>query len=198
MEKRLESICVFCGSREGKRPRYVKEAQHLGRLLVQRNIRLVYGGGSIGLMGKIADAVLEEGGYVVGVIPEKLAHKEIVHQGAQEMHIVDTMHTRKAKMATMSDAFIAMPGGYGTFEELFEVITWAQIGIHQKPIGLLNVEGYFDALLQFIDHAIAEGFVHADHRRLIVSAAQPDDLLEALGAYQGASSILKLMEIEQT
>jgi uncharacterized protein (TIGR00730 family) len=198
MEKRFEKICVFCGSREGKRPRYVEEAKHLGRLLAQREIHLVYGGGSIGLMGTIADAVIAEGGHVIGVIPEKLAHKEIVHQGAQEMHIVDTMHTRKAKMATLSDAFIAMPGGYGTFEELFEVITWAQIGIHKKPIGLLNVEGYFDALLQFIDHSIAEGFVHPDHRALIVSATDPQSLLDALDTYQGASSILKLMELEQT
>ncbi|MCB9639898.1 MAG: TIGR00730 family Rossman fold protein [Myxococcales bacterium] len=198
MGRQFGKICVFCGSREGARESYVQKARRLGQLLAEQGAGLVYGGGSIGLMGTIADAVLASGGHVVGVIPETLARREIMHSQAQEMLVVDTMHTRKAKMASLADAFIAMPGGYGTFEELFEIITWAQLGIHQKPIGLLNVDGYFDALLTFVDHAIAEGFVHKEHRNFIVSAEEPETLLEALASYKGAPSILKIMELDQT
>jgi hypothetical protein len=156
----------------------------MGRLLVQRGLTLVYGGGSVGLMGVIADAVLAAGGDVVGVIPQMLATKELLHDGVPQMHVMASMHARKARMEQLSDAFVAMPGGYGTFEELLEIVTWAQLGIHRKPIGLLNVAGYFDPLVQFFDHAIREGFIKPKHRQLVMVADQPDALLDALVQYR--------------
>jgi len=179
----MQRLCVFCGSRVGANGLYQQAAAELGRLLVQRGYGLVYGGGHVGLMGVIADAVLQHGGEVIGVIPEAMVVRELAHMGLTHMHVVPSMHARKARMAELSDAFIAMPGGYGTFDELFEIISWALLGIHQKPIGLFNVAGYFDAMLACVEHAIAEGFIAPEHRQLTVSADQPAALLDALAQY---------------
>lgn len=179
----MQRLCVFCGSRVGANGLYQQAAAELGRLLVQRGYGLVYGGGHVGLMGVIADAVLQHGGEVIGVIPEAMVGRELAHTGLTHMHVVPSMHARKARMAELSDAFIAMPGGYGTFDELFEIISWALLGIHQKPIGLFNVAGYFDAMLACVEHAIAEGFIAPEHRQLTVSADQPAALLDALAQY---------------
>lgn len=178
----MHSVCVYCGSKVGRHPEHRRAAQHLGELLAARGLQLVYGGGQVGLMGVIADAVLAAGGTVIGVIPDKLATKELLHPGVQEMHVVRTMHERKAKMTQLADAFIAMPGGYGTFDELFEAITWAQLGYHNKPIGLLNTAGYFDPLLQLVGHAIDEDFISPRHADLITHAAEPEPLLDRLMA----------------
>ncbi len=178
----MHSVCVYCGSKVGKHPEYRRAAQRLGELLAARGLHLVYGGGQVGLMGVIADAVLAGGGRVIGVIPDRLATKELLHPGVQEMHVVATMHERKAKMTQLADAFIAMPGGYGTFDELFEAITWAQLGYHNKPIGLLNTAGYFDPLLQLIGHAIEEQFIATRHADLVIHEAEPERLLDRLTA----------------
>ncbi len=176
----MKRICVFCGSKVGSSGLYCEAAQQLGRLMVGRGLGLVYGGGSVGLMGVIANTVLAAGGEVIGVIPEMLATKELLHEGVRQMHVMASMHSRKARMAELADAFIAMPGGFGTFEELLEMITWSQLGIHRKPVGLLNVAGYYDSLIQFVDHAIAEGFIKEKHRQLIVIADEPAPLLDLI------------------
>ena len=176
----MRNICVFCGSQSGTDLRYRQAAIELGGLLAQRGHGLVYGGGHVGLMGIIADAVLEAGGSVTGVIPRPMTERELAHETVTKLYVVSSMHERKALMASLSDAFIALPGGYGTLEELFEVIAWAQLGIHRKPIGLLNVAGYFDALLSLVDHMIGEGFIKTKHRGLFVTAERPQALLEAL------------------
>lgn len=173
----MNRICVFCGSQTGSNPAYERLARDLGLLLVEHNQTLVFGGGSVGLMGVIADAVLEKGGDCIGVIPQKLATKELLHTGVGDMRCVPDMHTRKAQMAHLADAFIALPGGFGTLEELFEVVTWAQLNFHHKPIGLLNAGGYFDHLIQFIDHAIAEKFIHEKYSQLITVSDSPEKLL---------------------
>jgi hypothetical protein len=183
-ESEKRRICVFCGSKTGTNGVYRTAATDLGRVLVERGIGLVYGGGSVGLMGVIADAVLEAGGEVVGVIPERLATKELLHTGVANMHVMASMHARKARMAELADAFIAMPGGFGTFEETLEMITWSQLGIHRKPVGLLNVAGYFDPLVQFFDHAIAEGFIREKHRQLVVVRDEPAALLDELAVHK--------------
>jgi uncharacterized protein (TIGR00730 family) len=180
----LKSVCVFCGSKVGVDDGYREQAALLGRLLAEQGIRLVFGGGSVGLMGVTADAVLESGGQVTGVIPSMLATKELLHTEVTEMHQVDDMHARKALMAELSDAFVALPGGYGTFEELFEIITWAQLGMHEKNIGLLNVADFFDPLVRMIDHAIQEGFIKPKHRDLIIVEERPDALLKRLVEHQ--------------
>lgn len=176
----MQRICVFCGSNPGIREDYRLAAVALGRLLAGAGLGLVYGGGAVGLMGVIADAVLLAGGEVIGVIPQSLAQKEIAHQGLTRLHIVPGMHARKALMAEHADAFIAMPGGFGTLEELFEVTTWAQLGLHDRPVGLLNVAGYYDGLLSFLDHAAAEGLLRPEHRGLIRSSSDPAALLALL------------------
>ena len=176
----LRRVCVFCGSNVGIDAAYKQAAEELGREIARRGWELVYGGGSVGLMGALADAVLAAGGRVTGVIPEMLATKELLHTGATKMHVASTMHARKALMEELADAFVALPGGYGTFEELLEIITWAQLGIHAKPIGLLNVRGFYDGLARFFDHAIGEGFIKQQHRDLIVTAATGSDLLDLL------------------
>ncbi len=177
-------ICVFCGSQSGGSDVYRQETAELGRLLVQQGHSLVYGGGRVGLMGVIADAVLEAGGEVTGVIPEQLATEELLHTGVTAMHRVGSMHERKAQMEQLSDAFIALPGGYGTLEELLEIITWAQLGIHRKNIGLLNMSGYFDGLIQLIEHAIDEKFIRPQHRELLVAAETPAELLSRLVTHE--------------
>lgn len=176
-------MCVFCGSGLGRRPVYRQAAEALGRTLAERGLRLVYGGGRVGLMGAVADAALAAGGEVVGVIPQALATKELAHDGLAELVVVDSMHTRKATMAERSDAFIALPGGYGTFEELCEIITWSQLGLHRKAFGLLNVEGYYDPLLALFDRAVEERFLRPQHRALVLEDDDPGLLLDRLAAH---------------
>ncbi len=173
-------LCVFCGSSKGLRPDYLAAAQALGRTMAERHIELVYGGGNIGLMGAVADAVIGAGGHVIGVIPGALLAREVGHRGLQDLRIVQTMHERKSLMAELSDGFIALPGGLGTFEEFFEIVTWAQLGIHTKPCGILNVAGFFDPLLALVDHAIGEGFIRAEQRALIHTHTQIAPLLDAM------------------
>ena len=175
-------VCVFCGSRSGERPVYAETAVALGTLLAQRGFGLVYGGGNIGLMGLIADAALAAGGEVIGVIPQHLLEREVAHTGLTKLHVVDSMHTRKALMADIADVFVAAPGGFGTLDELCEILTWAQLGLHGKPCGLLNVAGYYDALLAMFDHATREGFLSAQHRQLIVSGNNAQHLIDRLVA----------------
>ena len=170
------SVCVYCGSRLGAQPAYAQAAQALGAAIAARGWRLVYGGGNVGLMGVVADAVLAGGGSVCGVIPESLMRREVGHRGLQELHVVDTMHARKQRMAEESDAFVALPGGIGTFEELFEVWTWQHLGYHDKPVGLLEVAGYWQPLLTFVQRAQAEGFVSAGQAAMLMV----DDRIEAL------------------
>jgi uncharacterized protein (TIGR00730 family) len=176
----LGSVCVFCGSQAGGRPEYVEAARELGALLARRGMRLVYGGGHVGLMGAVADAVLVAGGRVTGVIPQHLMQPEVAHQGLTELLVVDSMHTRKREMAARADAFVVLPGGYGTFEEMFEMVTWLQLQLQSKPIGVLNVEGYYDALLEFLRHAAREGFIRAQHWDLLIVESSPELLLERL------------------
>ncbi|KAM0827760.1 hypothetical protein ACQ4PT_067980 [Festuca glaucescens] len=180
---RFRRICVFCGSSKGKKTSYQDAAVELGKELVARNIDLVYGGGSVGLMGLVSQAVYSGGRHVIGVIPKTLMPREITGETVGEVKEVADMHQRKAEMARQSDAFIALPGGYGTLEELLEVITWAQLGIHEKPVGLLNVDGYYNALLSFIDKAVEEGFIKPTARHIIVLAPTPDELLDKLEEY---------------
>lgn len=180
----MKRICVFCGSNRGVRNEYIEAAQELGEILVKRNLGLVYGGGNVGLMGVIADAVLAEGGEVIGVIPQSLVDCEVAHQNLTKMHIVNSMHERKALMADLSDGFIALPGGMGTFDEFCEILTWAQLGIHQKPCGILNVENYFTPLLKMFDHATDEGFLRDAHRDLVIEATKPEILLDLFKTYQ--------------
>jgi uncharacterized protein (TIGR00730 family) len=177
-------ICVFCGSNSGSRSAYTKAAVDLGRWLAQEKLSLVYGGGRVGLMGSIADAVLEEGGEVIGVIPESLVRREVAHTGLTDLRVVQNMHERKALMAELSDAFVALPGGFGTLDEFCEILTWAQLGLHKKPCGLLNVEGYFDPLLALFDRAVADGFLHPKHRSMLITADDPESLLEEMVKYR--------------
>ena len=176
----MRRICVFCGSSSGTRPEYADAARALARELVARRLGMVYGGGTVGLMGVVADAMLAAGGDVVGVIPHALMAREIGHPGVTALHVVDSMHERKALMADLADAFIALPGGVGTLEEVFEAITWTQLGVHRKPCGLLNVAGFYDGLLQFMDHAWAEGFIKPETRVIVQANADPAALLDSL------------------
>ena len=180
----MKRICVYCGSSIGKRPEYATAAKALGKALVDCNIGLVYGGASVGIMGLIANTVLELGGEVVGIIPQAIADKEIAHTGLTELNVVANMHERKAMMADYSDGFIALPGGMGTLEELFEVLTWAQLGFHQKPCGVLNVEGYYDHLIAFLEHAVDQEYLKSQHFGMLQTATEPDALLELLSRYQ--------------
>jgi len=176
----MKRICVFCGSSVGNKAEYSEAAVTLGGLLARRKITLVYGGGNVGLMGVIADAVLEAGGEVIGVIPHSLAEREIAHDRLTHLHVVDSMHRRKAMMAEMADAFIAMPGGVGTFEEFFEAVTWTQLGLHRKPCGLLNAGGFYTPLAAFIDQAVSEGFIKPVHRAGIIVDDDAERLLDTL------------------
>lgn len=176
----ISTVCVFCGSSSGRNEVYRAAARRMGRLLAEQGIRLVYGGGNNGLMGEIASASLENHGRVIGVIPEALAEKELAHQGVTELHVVRSMHARKAMMAELSDAFVALPGGYGTLEELCEIITWSQLGLHRKPCGILNVDGFFDPLLAQFRQASEFGFIPPKQLQLVVSATAPEELLELI------------------
>jgi uncharacterized protein (TIGR00730 family) len=180
----LQRLCVFCGSSAGFDPIHAQMAGNMGASLAREGIELVYGGGSVGLMGAIADAVLQAGGHVIGVIPRFLATRELLHEGVSDMRITETMHERKALMSELSDAFVALPGGLGTYEELFEVLTWAQLGLHRKPTGLLNTAGYFDPLIAMIDRAIVEGFCRNEHRELFVVDEEPESLLQKLREHE--------------
>jgi uncharacterized protein (TIGR00730 family) len=178
-----ESVAVYCGSNSGNDPAFAAAAMSLGRLLAERGIRLVYGGGHIGLMGAVADAVLDGGGEVHGVITRALEQKEIAHAGLTSLRVTETMHERKAAMADAADAFVMLPGGYGTLDEFFEVLTWAQLGIHAKPCAILDVDGYFDPLRAFLDGAVAAGFVHPSHLDMVIMDADPARLLDRLAGW---------------
>jgi uncharacterized protein (TIGR00730 family) len=194
-------MCVFCGSSDGKQPVYTEQGYALGRAMASRGIGLVYGGGGIGVMGAVANGVLDGGGEVIGVIPHALATKERALQpssGEVEMRVVNTMHERKAMMADLADSFLILPGGFGTFDEMFEIITWAQLGIHRKPIGLLNVAGYFDPMLAMIERAIADGFILPRYRRLFVESSGIDDLFARLQAHEPLESIVQWIEMSET
>ena len=180
----MKRLCVFCGSSAGVRPGYADSARALATELVRRGIGLVYGGGSVGLMGAVADAVLDGGGEVIGVIPGPLASRELAHPNLTELRVVGSMHERKATMAALADGFVALPGGLGTLEETLEILTWSQLGIHRKPVGVLNVEGYYDGLLRFLAHAVREGFVREEHVALVLFADTAAELLDRVAAWQ--------------
>lgn len=180
----MQRVCVFCGSNPGASPAYREAARDVGRALAERGLGLVYGGSRSGTMGVIADAALDAGGKVFGVIPRALVDKEIAHTGLTELQIVETMHERKARMTELADGFVALPGGYGTLDEFFEVVTWAQLGLHRKPCALLNVGGFFDALIAYLDHAVGSGFVREEHRALILVEADPGRLIDRMRAHR--------------
>jgi len=194
---RLSALCVFCGSNPGADPVYAENARRMGQILANRSITAVYGGGRVGLMGALADAVLEAGGRVIGVIPEALKRREVAHQGLTELRVVQTMHERKQIMADLSDGFIAMPGGFGTFEEFCEVLTWSQLGLHTKPCGLLNVKGYYTGLLALFDHALAEQLLHPRNRAMVIAESEPKALLDAMVRYR-APAVEKWLTPETT
>ena len=177
-------ICVFCGSSSGTRQSYAEAATTMARHHVANRIGIVYGGGKVGLMGTLADAALQNGGEVIGVIPQSLVEKEVSHSGLSDLRVVGSMHERKALMAELSDGFIALPGGFGTLEEFCEVLTWTQLGLHRKPCGFLNIEGYYDQLLSFFDHAVAEQFLKPVHRRMVISDSCPESLVCRLLDYE--------------
>jgi len=179
----LKTLCVYCGSNSGRLTEYEAQARALAREMVKRDIALVYGGAAVGLMGAVADAVLEAGGRAIGVIPESLMQKELAHHNLTELHVVQSMHERKTMMAERADAFVAMPGGAGTLEEIFESWTWAQLGMHKKPCGLLNVAGYYDALAAFLDHSVEERFMRAEHRAMLAVDSDPAVLLDHFANY---------------
>jgi hypothetical protein len=193
----LRRICVFCGSSVGSRSEYAAAARELGQTLAQRGCGVVFGGGKVGLMGVLADAALAAGGEVIGVIPEALVAREIAHENLTELRVVHSMHERKTLMADLADGFIALPGGYGTFEEFFEAVTWAQLGIHKKPCGLLNTNGYYDTLLAQLDHAVSEGFIREANRSLVLDAPDVPKLLEKLTAFRSTAGELWISRAER-
>ena len=180
----MQSICVFCGSNIGANPAYAAAARDLGRRIAERGLRLVYGGAKLGLMGALADAALAAGAHVTGIMPIALVEKEIAHAGLTELHTVGSMHERKAMMADRSDAFLGLPGGAGTLEEVFEMWTWGQLGHHRKPVGLLNVAGFYDRLAAFLDHQMTERFVREEHRRMLTIEADPETILDGFASYE--------------
>lgn len=184
----LRSICVFCGASPGARPLYRQAAENLGRHLAEQGLRLIYGGGAVGLMGVVADAALAAGGEVIGIIPQSLERAEIGHPGLTRLEVVDGMHARKARMAELSDAFIALPGGLGTLEELFEVWTWGQLGYHRKPLGLLDAGGFYSKLGEFLDHLVSEAFVRSQHRAMLQLGESPHELLQLLRDWQPSAA----------
>jgi hypothetical protein len=180
----MDRICVYCGSSAGRDPAYVAAAREFGRALADRNVGLVFGGGRVGMMGAVADATLDAGGEAHGVIPEALVEREVAHERLTDLDVVDSMHARKQRMAELADGFVALPGGFGTLEELVEVLTWAQLGFHRDPCGLLNVAGYFEELVAFFDNQVAEGFVRPAHREMLVVSEDAGDLLDRFAAYE--------------
>jgi uncharacterized protein (TIGR00730 family) len=194
----VERICVFCGASPGARPAYRDATDELARLLVADGVGVVYGGGGVGLMGALADAVLAQGGEITGVIPRSLVDREIAHRDVTDMRVVGSMHERKALMADLADAFVALPGGIGTLEELFEVYTWAQLGLHQKPCALLNVEGYYDGVVEFLSHAVAERFLRDETRELLMVESDAGTLLERLRSFQPRTVVPKWIDREET
>jgi uncharacterized protein (TIGR00730 family) len=193
----MKRICVYCGSNPGLNPRFKAAAIELGNELLSRDIGLVYGGASVGIMGVIADTVLAGGGEAIGVIPKALNEKEIAHTGLTKLHVVTSMHERKALMAELSDGFIALPGGWGTMEEIFEVLTWAQLGFHQKPCGLLNEQGYYDHLFAFLQHAIEQEFVKAEYRPMLMIEPDASSILNSFITYK-APIVKKWIELDET
>jgi uncharacterized protein (TIGR00730 family) len=193
----MQRVCVFSGSSPGARPEYAVAAGALGAVLARRGLGLVYGGAKVGLMGVVADAVLAGGGEVIGIIPKRLMTKEVAHTGLTELRVVASMHDRKREMADLADAFVALPGGIGTLEELTEVLSWAQLGLHAKPCGVLDVAGYFERLVGFLDHAVEERFLQPAHRAMLVVAGDPEDLLERLAAYR-APAVEKWLDRDTT
>ncbi len=183
----LSHVCVFCGASSGNDPSFARDADALGRALARRGMTLVFGGGSVGLMGAVADGAIAQGGRTIGVITELLHDKELGHRGLTSMHVVKTMHERKMTMALHADAFVVLPGGFGTLDEMFEIIAWAQLGIHAKPVGLVNTSGFYDGLLAFLDHAGASGFLRLNHRLHVIAQRDPDRLLDGLIAGAGAA-----------
>ncbi len=194
----MERICVFCGASPGARVAYRNATEELARLLVAERIGVVYGGGGVGLMGALADAVLAEGGAVTGIIPRALVDREIAHRDVADMRVVGSMHERKALMAELADAFIALPGGLGTLEELFEVYTWAQLGLHRKPCALLNVEGYYDGVVDFLSHAVEERFVREEHREMLIVEQEPEALIERLRRFEPDAALPKWIDRGET
>jgi uncharacterized protein (TIGR00730 family) len=184
----MKRVCVFCGSKAGEVKEYAAVACRLGRLLAERRLGLVFGGGHIGLMGVLADAVLGVGGEAIGVIPQALVDRELAHGGLTQLHVVATMHERKAVMADLADAFLALPGGFGTADELFEILTWAQLGLHSKPVGVVNIAGFFTPLLAWLDHTVATGFLKPAHRRLVLEADEPGRLLDLMLSYKAPTA----------
>lgn len=181
---KIDKICVYCGSSPGKNPAYTQAAKSLAKELCDRDIGLVFGGGAVGVMGVVADAVIEGGGEVIGVIPKALAVKEVAHYGLSELHVVASMHERKAMMAELADGFIALPGGWGTLEEIFEMLTWAQLGFHEKPCGILNSDGYYDGLIGFLENSFEQQFVNTLYRPLLMTAEEPAVLLNQFAGYR--------------
>ncbi len=194
----MERICVFCGASPGARPEYAEAARELARLLTAEGIGVVYGGGGVGLMGALADAVIGAGGELTGVIPRALVDREIAHRDVMDMRVVGSMHERKALMADLSDAFVALPGGIGTLEELFEVYTWAQLGLHRKPCALLNIEGYYDGIADFLAHAVAERFLREETRELLMVETDPEALIERLRTFEPPAVVPKWIDREET
>ena len=193
----MRSVCVFCGSKPGNDPAYAAGARRLGRTLAEEGITLVYGGGHVGLMGVVADAILNVGGKVTGVIPKALVEREIAHSGLTDLRVVGSMHERKALMSELSEGFIALPGGTGTLEEFFEVLTWAQLGEHEKPCGLLNLASYYDPLVALFDHMVAKGFLSEEHRATVLVETEPEPLLDAFAHYSSPNTV-KWIDKEET
>lgn len=192
----MRRLCVFCGSSVGGGPVYAEGARRTAEAMTRRGLGLVFGAGHVGLMGVLADAVLQVGGEVIGVIPQALVDRELAHGGLTELHVVATMHQRKALMADLADGFLALPGGFGTADELFEILTWAQLGLHAKPVGLLNTAGFFDPLLAWIDRAVREGFLRVEHRRLLIDGDDPEALLDRLRTLHPPESVPKWISKE--
>jgi uncharacterized protein (TIGR00730 family) len=195
--RRIEKLCVFCGSSTGSHPAYFEAANQLGRELANAGVTLVFGGGRVGLMGIIADSALAAGGQVVGVIPRSLVEKEIAHASLTKLHVVESMHERKALMADLADAFVLLPGGFGSWEEFCEIVTWLQLGIHRKPCAILNVAGYYDGLLSLADHALAEGFLRPAHHEMVIVESNPEALLSRLANAEIPSEVKWVGEFEQ-
>lgn len=197
MMNAIQTVCVYCGASNGITATYINAAQQLGSTIAERRLNLVYGGGSVGLMGAVAKAVIDGGGQVTGVLPRSLKTKEVAAAIYGELIEVRTMHERKAMMTKLTDAFIALPGGFGTLDELFEALTWGQLGIHSKPIGLLNIDGYFDGLVAWIDHALGQGFIREQHRSLIVIDDTPGALLDKLATHQPPPGLVKWLDFDE-